>query len=154
MNTLIEQNKSIALRFAEQGWGNVDGWEKVWDELVAEDIVLHFCSWSEPIVELEANKKFNASLFQGFPDIQQTVEDVIAEGNRVVFRATLKGTHTGEFMGIPPTGKQVNVNGINLLRISQGKIVEWWYELNQLEVITQLGALQSWSSYRQKYTIR
>lgn len=138
----LEQNKSIALRFAKDGWGNVNGWEKVWDELVAKDMIQHFCSSSEPICGLEANKEFNASLFQGFPDLQQSIEDVIAEGDRVVFRATLSGTHTGEFMKIPPTGKQVNVNGsFNLLRISQGKIVEWWYELNLLEVMTQLNAI-------------
>ena len=142
MSTLIEQNKSIALRFAKEGWGTVDGWEKVWDELMSPDIVLHFCSSSEPIRGLEANQEFNASLFQGFPDIQQTIKDIVAEGDRVVFRATLKGTHTGEFMKIPPTGKRVSVNGsFNLLRISQGKIAEWWYELNLLEVMTQLGAI-------------
>ena len=142
MSTLTEQNKSIALRFAKEGWGNVDGWQKVWDELMSPGIVLHFCSSSELICGLEANKEFNASLFQGFPDIQQTIEDIIAEGDQVVFRATLKGTHTGEFMAIPPTGKRVSVNGsFNLLRMSQGKIVEWWYELNLLEVMTQLGAI-------------
>ena len=142
MSTLTEQNKSIALRFAKEGWGTVDGWEKLWDELMSPDIVLHFCSSSETIHGLEANKKFNASLFQGFPDIQQTVEDVITEGDQVVFRATLKGTHTAEFMAIPPTGKRVSVNGsFNLLRMSQGKIAEWWYELNLLEVMTQLGAI-------------
>ena len=142
MSTLVEQNKSIALRFAKEGWGNVNGWETVWDELVAQDVIQHFCSSSEPICGLEANKEFNASLFQGFPNIQQTVEDVVAQGDRVVFRAVLKGTHTGEFMGIAPTGKQVKVDGsFNLLRISQGKIMEWWYELNLLEVMTQLGTI-------------
>jgi predicted ester cyclase len=138
----IEANKAIALRFAKDGWGTVDGWEEVWDELMVSDIVLHFCSGSEPIHGLEANKEFNASLFEGFPDIQQIVEDVIAEGDRVAFRSTLKGTHTGNFMEIPPTGKWVTTNGsFNLLRISESKIVEWWYELNLLEVMKQLGVI-------------
>ena len=137
-----EQNKAIALSFAKDGWGTVDGWEKVWDELMASDVVLHFCSWSEPIRGLEANKEFNASLFQGFPHLQQIVEDMVAEGDKVVFRSTLKGTHTGNFMEIPPTGKLVTTSGnFNLLRISEGKIVEWWYETNLLEVMKQLGAL-------------
>ncbi len=135
-----EQNKAIALCFAKDGWGTVNGWEKVWDELMAPDIVLHFCSWSEPICGLEANKEFNASLFEGFPDIQQIVEDAIAEGDKVAFRSTLKGTHKGNFMGISPTGKWVATSGnFNLLRISEGKIVEWWYETNLLEVMKQLG---------------
>jgi predicted ester cyclase len=137
-----EQNKAIALSFAKDGWGTVDGWEKVWNELMAPEIVLHFCSWSEPIHGLEANKEFNTSLFEGFPDIQQIVEDVVAEGDKVMFRSTLKGTHTGNFMGIPPTGKWVNTSGnFNLLRIAEGKIVEWWYETNLLEVMKQLGAI-------------
>jgi len=135
-----EQNKAIALRFAKDGWGTVDGWEEVWDELMTPDIILHFCSWSEPIRGLQANKEFNVSLFESFPDIQQIVEDVIAEGDKVAFRSTLKGTHKGNFMGIPPTGKWVATSGnFNLLRISEGKIVEWWYETNLLEVMKQLG---------------
>lgn len=135
----LEQNKSIIFRFAKEGWGTVIGWEKVWDELLAADIVLHFCSWSEPIRGLEANKEFNARLFQGFPDIQHTIEDAIAEGDKVAFRSTLKGAQTGEFMGIPPTGKLVTGSDFNLFRISEGKIMEWWYETNLLSVMQQLG---------------
>lgn len=141
MSTLIEQNKSIVLRFAKEGWGTVAGWEKIWDELVASDIILHFCSWSEPICGLEANKEFNASLFQGFPNIQHTIEDMIAEGAKVAFRSTLTGAQTGEFMDIPPTGKWVTASDFNLFCISESKIVEWWYETNLLEVMKQLGVI-------------
>lgn len=138
----IEQNRAIALRFAKEGWGTFAQWDKVWDELMVPDIVLHFCSWSEPICGLEANKEFNTSLFQGFPNLQQTVEEAIAEGDKVAFRSILKGVHTGTFMDIPPTGKWVTVSGsFNLLQISEGKIVEWWYELNLLEVMKQLGVI-------------
>lgn len=138
---LSEQNKSTVLRFAKEGWGTVVGWEKVWDELLAPHIILHFCSWSEPIRGLEVNKEFNASLFQGFPDIQHTIENVLAEGDLVAFRSTLKGVQTGEFMGVPPTGKWVTGSDFNLFRISEGKIVEWWYETNLLEVMKQLGVI-------------
>lgn len=137
----IEENKSIALRLAKEGWGNVAHWDKVWDELVAADFVQHFCSWSEPIHRLEANKEFQASLFQAFPEIQQIIEDVIAEGDKVVYRHTLQGAHTGVFMGIPPTDKWVTCTGFTLVRISEGKIVEMWYETNLLEVMKQLGAI-------------
>lgn len=135
----IEQNRAIALRFAQQGWGNYPGWEQIWDELIAPDAVHHFNSGAEPIVGLEANKAFNTSLFNGFPDISHTIEDMIAEGNKVVYRTTLKGTHTGEFFGISPTGKPVNINDFTLLHIEDSKIVEWWYECNLLEVMKQLG---------------
>jgi steroid delta-isomerase-like uncharacterized protein len=136
-----EQNKALALRFGQEGWGTSLNWEQVWDELMAPDVIHHFNSGAEPIVGLEANKTFNASLFKGFPDIKHTLEDVIAEGDRVVYRTTLQGTHTGEFLGIPPTGKSAKINDFTLLQIANSKIVEWWYECNLLEVMKQLGLM-------------
>ncbi|NJO78268.1 MAG: ester cyclase [Cyanobacteria bacterium RM1_2_2] len=139
MVTLTEQNKSIAMRFAQDGWGTNPNWKQTWDELMSADVVYHFNSTAEPIVGLEANKAFNEDLFQGFPDIHQALEDVIAEGDKVVYRTTIQGTHTGQFLGAAPTGKPVKVNDFTLLRISNHKIVEWWYECNLLEVMQQLG---------------
>lgn len=135
----IEENKKIALRFAQDGWGTMTHWKKVWDELVSPDVIHHFNSRSKPIIGLKANKEFNASLFQGFPDIKQTIEDMVAEGDKVVYRTTMEGTHTGEFLGIPPTNKSGKINDFTLLKISNGQIVEWWYECNLLELMTQLG---------------
>lgn len=137
----IAENKQIALSYAKDGWGTMPNWESIWDELVSPDVIQHFNSSSEPIVGLAANKEFNASLFQGFPDIKQTIEDVIAEGDKVVYRTTLEGTHTGEFLGIPPTGKSAKINDFTMLRISDGQIVEWWYECNLLELMKQLGLM-------------
>lgn len=139
MDTLLDQNKSIALRFAQAGWGTNPNWKKTWDELMSADVVHHFNSTAEPIVGLEANKAFNEGLFQGFPDIHHIIEDVIAEGDKVVYRTTVSGTHTGDFLGSPPTGKAVKINDFTLLRISEDKIIEWWYECNLLEVMQQLG---------------
>ena len=135
----IKENKNIALRFAKDGWGTMMHWEKVWNELVSPDVIYHFNSSSKPIIGLEANKEFNASLFQGFPDIKQTIEDMVAEGDKVVYRTTMVGTHTGEFLGIPPTNKSGKINDFTLLKIANGQIVEWWYECNLLELMTQLG---------------
>jgi steroid delta-isomerase-like uncharacterized protein len=137
----VEQNRAIALRFAQEGWGTKPDWTKTWDEVVSHDLVFHFNSTAEPIVGLEANKTFNASLFQGFPDIRQHIEDVMAEGDKVVYRSTLQGTHTGDFLGIPPTGKSVKVNDFTLVKIADGKIGEMWYECNLLEVMQQLGVI-------------
>lgn len=141
MDTLIEKNKAIALCFAKDGWGTNPDWEKVWDELMSPDVVYHFNSSAEPIIGLEANKEFNVNLFVGFPDIKQKLEDAIAEDDKVVYRTTIQGTHTGDFLGTPPTGKTVKVNDFTLLRIVEGKIIEWWYECNLLEVMTQLGLI-------------
>jgi predicted ester cyclase len=143
MVTLTEQNKSIALRFAQEGWGTNSNWKKTWDEVMSADVVHHFNSAAAPIVGLEANKIFNESLFQGFPDIHHNLEDIVAEGNKVVYRTTIQGTHTGDFLGTPPTGRVVKVNDFTLLRIIDQRIVEWWYECNLLEVMQQLGLISA-----------
>ena len=135
----IEQNKQITLGFAKDGWGTMPNWGRVWDLSMSTDVIYHFNSSPEPIIGLEANKEFNASLFQGFPDIKQTIEDVIAEGDKVMYRTTMQGTHTGEFLGISPTDKSVKINDFTLLRIVDEQIVEWWYECNLLELMKQLG---------------
>ena len=135
----IEQNKQLALRFAKDGWGTMPNWERVWDRSMSTDIIYHFNSSPESIIGLEANKEFNATLFQGFPDINQTIENVIAEGDKVMYRTTIRGTHTGEFLGISPTGRSVKINDFTLLRIVNGRIAEWWYECNLLELMKQLG---------------
>ena len=134
----IEQNKAIALRLANEGWGTVPGWEKIWDELVAEDVIQHFCSANEPIIGLDKIKAFEVSLFQGFPHIKQTISAVIAENDKVVYLHSLEGSHTGNFMGIPPTGNRVKATGFTMLKIANNKVTERWYETNLLEVMQQL----------------
>jgi predicted ester cyclase len=139
--TSTEQNRAIAMRFAQEGWGTNLSWEKVWDELVSPNLIYHFNSAAQPIVGLEVNKEFNKSLFEGFPNIRQKIEDVIVEGDKVVYRTTLQGTNTGEFLGTPPTGKSVKVNDFTLLQIADGQIAEMWYECNLLEVMQQMGLI-------------
>lgn len=139
----IEQNRAIALRFLNEGWGARPGWKEVWDEVVSPNVVYHFNSQPELIVGLLENKAFNATLFEGFPDIAPTLHDVIAEGDKVVYRTTLKGTHTGDFLGIPPTGKTVQINDFTMLKIADQKIVEWWYDCNLLALMQQLGLAPS-----------
>ena len=136
------KNRAIALRYATEGWGTEPYWQKIWDELLALNVTQHFASQPQPIVGLEANKQFNAELFAGFPNIAQTINDVVAEGDKVAYVATLAGTHMGTFMGIPPTGKSIEVSeSFNLLRIDNGKIVEIWYQLNLLKVMQDIGGV-------------
>lgn len=141
MANLTEKNKSITLRFAKEGWGTNPNWQQTWDELMSPDVVYYFNSTPDPIVGLDANKAFNESLFRGFRDIHQTIVDMIAEANKVVYRTTIEGTHTGEFFGTPPTGKTIRVNDFTMLEIADGKIVKWWYECNLLAVMQQLGLM-------------
>ena len=78
-----------------------------------------------------------------FPDFHVTIEDQIAEGDRVATRWTMRGTHEGEFRGISPTGKQITVTGIGIFRFSDGKVVESWDNFDQLGMMRQLGVIPS-----------
>ena len=138
----LTTNRRIALTFAEDGWGTQPNWETVWDQLMTDDVVYHFNSEPAPVVGLEANKAFNAALFKGFPKLQQTIEAVVMDDDQVVYRATLEGENTGEFLGIAPTGKSVKITGVTWLRMTHNKISEWWYDCNLLEVMQQLGVVQ------------
>jgi predicted ester cyclase len=78
-------------------------------------------------------------LWAGFPDVQTTILDTIAEGDKVVFRASTEGTHTGPFMGIPPTGKRAKWTFVDIMRIADGKLVEEWVETDMMSLMQQLG---------------
>jgi steroid delta-isomerase-like uncharacterized protein len=88
---------------------------------------------------VEAVRAFFSMLFAGFPDVQTAVLDTIAEGDKVVLRASTEGTHTGSFLGIPPTGKHAKWSFIDIYRFADGKIVEHWDETNQMDLMQQLG---------------
>jgi steroid delta-isomerase-like uncharacterized protein len=99
--------------------------------------------WHEPdgdIQGYEQAKQFVSTFFKGFPDINITVDDVIGEGDQVVSRYTIRGTHQGETEEFgPPTGKQMELKGITIHRFEDGKIVEEWESYDNLSVLQQLG---------------
>ena len=135
-----EENKRISRRVVEEGFsqGNVD----VFDELVAESFVNHDTSAPPDLPPGREGLKELARFYKSaFPDAEVVVEDQIAEGDRVVTRYSARGTHQGDFAGIPATGRQVTVSGIGIDRIEGGKIVESWNEVNQLGMLQQLGAI-------------
>src|SRR6266567_5236337 len=117
-----EENKTLIRRAYEEGFNQRN--LAVLDEVNASDLVFHNASTTTQ--GLEAFKQFLSLYLTAFPDAHFTVEDEIAEGDRVASRATLRGTHQGEFMGIPPTGKPMTVTGIGIDRIVDGKFVEGW----------------------------
>ena len=90
---------------------------------------------------LDGMRQFVATYRQAVPDLVITIEDVIVAGDRAVYRWTGRGTQRGELMGIPPTGKQATVGGINIARFAGGKIVEEWSHWDQLGLLQQLGAI-------------
>jgi steroid delta-isomerase-like uncharacterized protein len=136
----IEQNKEIAARMHEE----VVNQKKLsaLDDYVAADVV-----WHDPPPGLapgmEGFKQFFPMLYAAFPDWHATIEDVIAEGDKVVHRIKGGGTHKDEWMGIAATGKQVTTTGILIYRIDNGKIVEEWLQYDVLGVMQQLGAIPS-----------
>jgi steroid delta-isomerase-like uncharacterized protein len=79
-----------------------------------------------------------------FPDLRVTVEDLLTAGDKVAHRFTLRGTHSGSFLGIPPTGRVVTVTGIAIDRIAGGKVAESWISLDALHLLRQLGASPAW----------
>jgi steroid delta-isomerase-like uncharacterized protein len=89
----------------------------------------------------EANRQFWTAFFAALPDLSVTMEDLVLSGDRVVGRFVYRGTHTGELMGIPASGNQVEMRSIDIWRVEDGMFVEHWDELNLLEVFQQVGAL-------------
>ena len=92
-------------------------------------------------MDLAAMKQMMPAFFTAFPDQYTTLEDLIAEGDKVVSRYTFRGTHQGEFMGMPPTGKVVTYTGIAITRFAGGKPVEDWESFDALGLLQQLGAI-------------
>jgi predicted ester cyclase len=77
----------------------------------------------------------------GLPDLHMTIEDILADGDKVTVRLTVEGTHKGAQLGIPPTGRRIRIAGIVVLRIAHGQLVEGWNSWDQLGLLRQIGAL-------------
>ncbi len=90
---------------------------------------------------LESTKEYLISLRRAFPDMRVTIEDMIAEGDRVAVRAIWRGTHVGEFMGMAPTNRHFTMSGMVFWRVHNGKLAERWANLDRLSLLRQLGAL-------------
>jgi steroid delta-isomerase-like uncharacterized protein len=89
----------------------------------------------------EANREFWTAFFSAFPDVSGTMEDLVISGDRVVGRFTYRGTHAGDFMGIPATGRPIEMRTIDIWRVEDGLFVEHWDELNTLQLFQQIGVL-------------
>jgi steroid delta-isomerase-like uncharacterized protein len=110
------------------------------EELCAPDYVLHGTGVFGDM-DLAAMKQLVTAFVTAFPDAHWTVEDLIAEGDKVVTRYTFRGTHQGELMGIPATGRVVTYTGIYISRLAGGKFVEDWVSFDALGLMQQLGAI-------------
>ena len=134
-----EQNKAIMRRLMEEVFnrGNIG----LVDEMVAPDFIEH--EELPPGIQpgREGVKAFSTIFRSAFPDLKVTIDDDIAEGDKVVIRSIWSGTHKGELMGIPPTGKSVSFGVVDTVRIAGGKLVEHWGQMDNMGMMQQLGVI-------------
>ena len=138
----LDENKAIVRRILNEFWQ--DGKVNVLDELLADDCVNH--EQSNP--ELRGKKAckewangVRLANLQGFPDVEIRAEDFIAEGDKVVKRWVFRGTHSGEYNGIPPTGKTVTMRGVTLYQLAGGKVREMYWNYDVFGLLQQLGVI-------------
>ena len=135
----IEQNKAVVRRIYEELW---DGRKlEVADEIIAEGGVNYDTGLVPGPFGPEEMKGTVRMVTAAFPDNRHEVEDIFAEGDQVMARVTLTGTHEGNFMGIPPTNKDVVMGGITILRLRDGRFIERWQNADLMGLMTQLGAI-------------
>jgi steroid delta-isomerase-like uncharacterized protein len=134
-----EENKAIVRRYFQEilDGGNLD----LVDEIFEPQYVLHDPSSPQEVRGVEGTKRFVGMFRSAFPDIAHSIEDQIAEGDKVVTRLRARATHTGDLMGIPPTGKGVTIEGTSIWRIADGKIGECWFNYDALGLMRQLGVV-------------
>jgi steroid delta-isomerase-like uncharacterized protein len=134
----MQDTKEIARRVLEGPWqGKLD--EVI--ELVGDDYVGHVPGAPGPIRGKDGFRGFASSYLAAFPDGTITIDHQIAEGDFVATRWTGRGTNTGELMGMPPTGRQVTIEGITYSRVADGKAHEAWLIWDTLSMMQQLGAV-------------
>ena len=133
----VEENKALVRRYIEEmDKGNM----AIVDQLFATNCVSHYPGGLD-VRGPEALKEHLTGIYTAFPDFLHTIEDMIAEGDKVVARFINRVTHKGEFMGIAPTGKQVVFTAIAIFHIVNGKFVETWAAIDVLGLLQQLGAV-------------
>jgi steroid delta-isomerase-like uncharacterized protein len=136
-----ESNKATAGRFSDAtNTGDAELISKTIDELVEPDALIRTPLPLETTGAQKLKEVF-ARLHRAYPDLHVTIEDLIAEGDKVVSRNTVTGTHRGEYMGLPPTGKSVTYNEIFIFRFAGGRIAETWGVVDVFSQLKQLGVL-------------
>lgn len=138
---MSEVNKALLNRWYQEVWN--EGCTEAIDEILSAECPAH------GLTDEAGNTLFGPAAFKAFhqkfrtalPDIQVTVEDLIAEGDKVVARCTVRATHQGDSLGIKATGKPIEITGVSISRIEQGKIVEGWNNFDFMRLFQQVGAI-------------
>ena len=137
---MTEANKALVRRWFKEVWN--EGREATIDELFAEGGVAYGLGDGEAEVHGPAQlKPFVRNLRGSLPDLQISIQDIMAEEDKVMVRVLLEGTHSGSGLGVAPSGRKIRVAGIVVIRISKGQFVEGWNSWDQLGLLRQIGAL-------------
>jgi steroid delta-isomerase-like uncharacterized protein len=134
-----EDNKAFVRRWFEEVWNK--GREGAIDEMFAADGLAHGLEGDEPIRGAAGFKPFFHKFRTAFPEIRVTVEDAVAEGDKVAARCSVRGTHRGDSLGFAATQQPVAFEGITIVRLRDGKIVEAWNHFDFMKMFQQLDAL-------------
>jgi steroid delta-isomerase-like uncharacterized protein len=130
-------NKAIVSRIWEEIWNR--GALDVVDAVIAPDYVGHIPAMPGPVLGAAAFKQMIVAYRTAYPDVHLTVDDLLADGDKVVARWTTRGTNTGSLMGMPATGRHIELPGISIFRIVNGQVVEEWEGFDSLGMMLQLG---------------
>ena len=133
-----EANKLVMSRFVE--FINTAS-EMLAEELISPDAIFYVPERAEPMRGPAGYLSIIQMMRGGFPDIQWNLEEMVAEGNKVAARFTMRGTHRGTFFGVPPSGNKISVQAMNLYRLSHGQFVEERGQPDMLALLQQIGAL-------------
>lgn len=132
---VAQHGRALIHRLVEQVWNQHD--LQALSDVYADDVIVEGLS-DEPAEGLQNVRLILQGLNEAFPDMQYTVLDVLSEGDRVAVRWSARGTHQGDFMGIPATRRNANCSGISIFRLHQGKIVHAWIAANMMELLQHI----------------
>ena len=132
---MSEQNKQVVRYYFEE----LDRQRATPVDLCTADYTFRLAG--SPPMDLEAVKQFTDAFFSGMPDLQHPLDELIAEGDKVALRCRYEGTHTGELMGVPPSGRRVSAVGVGVMRIVDDKVAEFWVSPDRMTIMQQIGAL-------------
>jgi steroid delta-isomerase-like uncharacterized protein len=138
MNMTVESNNRVMRRFVE--FINTAS-QKLAAELVSPDAIFFVPGRAEPVKGPAGYLLIIDMMRAGFPDIQWALEETVVEGNKVAARFTMRGTHQGAFFGVPPTGRKIAVQAMNIYHLSGGQIIEEYGQPDLLGLMQQIGAV-------------
>lgn len=129
-------NRDLLTRYMSEVWGERN--PRAVERFASESFMRHTSPVGEPLDRTAQISRLE-SFRKAFPDITIEVDDVVSEGDLLAFRSVMRGTHRGEFLGIPPTGQRVSVRLVDMVRVESGRFVEQWGGPDMLDLVRQLG---------------